>query len=73
MRRVAEFDATIVKKAIEFNKPNIVVLNHCDYFDSKIYNQKYLSQNAEDRVKEIEKIVGAVNYIGTGERMLLKR
>ena len=73
VRRVAEFDATIVKKAIEFNKPNIVVLNHCDYFDSKIYNQKYLSQNAEDRVKEIEKIVGAVNYIGTGERMLLKR
>lgn len=31
VRRVAKFDADIVKKCINVNQPNIIILNHADY------------------------------------------
>lgn len=34
VRRVAEFDARLVNKAIEVNTPNMLVLNFCDYLYS---------------------------------------
>ncbi len=33
VRRVAEFDARVVKAAIVANKPNVIVLNHLDYIE----------------------------------------
>jgi len=73
IRRVARFDQTIVRRAITANKPNIIVLNHCDYFDVSINNQSYLSETAENEVKRIEEAIGKVDYIGTGDRTLFKR
>lgn len=73
IRRVARFNHAIVHEAITANKPNIIVLNHCDYFDASIYNQLYLSEIAENEVKRIEKTIGKVDYIGTGDRTLFKR
>ena len=73
IRRVAKFDSTIIKKAIVTNKPNIVVLNHCDYFDYSINNKEYLSEAAEKYVESIEKSIGKIDYIGTGDRTLFER
>lgn len=73
VRRVAEFDADVVLRSINSNRPNIVVLNHCDYFDYSINNQAFLSRHAEECVASIEKQIGSVNYIGTGDRTIFKR
>lgn len=73
LRRVAQFDDSIVRKAIEVNKPNIIILNHCDYFDAAIGNKNYLSDTAEMSVARIEQLIGKVDYIGTGDRTLFKR
>ena len=73
VRRVARFDHAIVHKAITVNKPNIIVLNHCDYFDISIQNKSYLSDIAENEVKQIENSIGKIDYIGTGDRTLFER
>ncbi len=73
MRRVAEFDVEIVKRSITANSPNIVVLNHCDYFDYSINNKEYLSPLVEKKVAEIEMQIGNVDYVGTGDRTLFDR
>ena len=73
LRRVAEFDADIVRRSITANRPNIVILNHCDYFDYTIHGMPKLSETAEDYIKSIESSIGDVNYIGTGEDMLFLR
>lgn len=73
VRRVAEFDADIVKRSIISNSPNIVVLNHCDYFDYSINNEEKLSHHVEEKVSEIEMQIGNVDYVGTGDRTLFNR
>jgi len=73
IRRVARFNQDIVKKAVTVNKPNIIVLNHCDYFDVSINNKIDLSEIAENEVKRIEEAIGRIDYIGTGDRTLFKR
>lgn len=73
IRRVAEFDAEIVRRSIISNKPNIVVLNHCDYFDHSINNKESLSSDAGEKVSEIEMQIGNIDYIGTGDRTLFAR
>lgn len=73
VRRVAEFDAEIVKRSITSNSPNIVVLNHCDYFDYSINNKANLSYCVEEKVSEIEMQIGNVDYVGTGDRTLFNR
>ncbi len=37
LRRIAEFDAEIVRRAMKINKPDRIVLNHVDYFNSKAH------------------------------------
>lgn len=73
VRRVAYFDADVVKRSIISNRPNIVVLNHCDYFDYSINNKEYLSRKAEERISMIEAQIGIVDYVGTGDRTLFNR
>lgn len=72
IRRVAEFDADIVKRSIKANNPNIVVLNHCDYFDNSVNNMPFLSTVAEEKVKDIERQIGKIDFIGTGDRILFE-
>lgn len=73
IRRVAEFDMDVVRRSINTNSPNIIVLNHCDYFDYSINNQMFLSDIAESCVKHIEAQVGKVDYVGTGDRTIFMR
>ncbi|MGE4385676.1 MAG: adenylosuccinate synthetase [Endomicrobiaceae bacterium] len=72
VRRVAMFDSEIVKKAIAVNKPTIIVLNHCDYFDAACYDSKNISATLKSYIFAIQKQIGKIDYIGTSERHILK-
>ena len=73
IRRVAKFDMEVVRRSINTNRPNIVILNHCDYFDYSINNRTILSNRAENCVKYIEEQIGKVDYVGTGDRTIFMR
>ncbi len=73
LRRVAVFDPTIVKQAIVCNKPNIIVLNHCDYFDASIKDKEFLSDSALNKVAEIESFIGKVQFCGSGAKTIFER
>ena len=73
LRRVAKFDSDVVKRSIISNCPNIVVLNHCDYFDYSINNKEIISTQAEKEIEKIELQIGRIDYIGTGDRTLFSR
>ena len=55
VRRVARFDASAVKAAIQANNPNVIVLNHMDYID---YNNNIIE--AED---EVCRFAGLINVL----------
>ncbi len=56
IRRVARFDADIVKKSICCNKPNIIVLNHLDYIQEA---------ERQSTISQIEDLISAnIDYIG---------
>lgn len=73
MRRVAKFDSEVVKRSISVNQPNIIVLNHCDYFDYTLNNQYSLSALVEQSITKIEEQIGKIDYIGTGDSTIFKR
>lgn len=73
IRRVAKFDADVVRRSINTNRPNIIVLNHCDYFDYSINNQEVLSELAENHVRRIEEQIGKIHYVGTGDKTIFTR
>lgn len=72
IRRVARFSEDVVKKAIAANQPNIIVLNHCDYFDYSINNSSTISNIVNREIVKIEKQIGKIDYIGTGDSTLVK-
>lgn len=72
VRRVAEFDADIVKKSIEVNQPTKIVLNHCDYFDLTS-NDLYESQIIREEVKNIEKMINIkISHLGFDREKVVK-
>lgn len=72
IRRVAEFNPDIVKKAIEVNQPNIIVLNHIDYIDYSCHDSDELSNSIVDFIKRISRGINQhIDYIGTGKSILL--
>jgi len=72
IRRVARFDAEIVKEAIISNRPDVLVLNHVDYIDYLNKNHNELTEKQKLFVQEIaEKIQQKINYYGNGEMNLL--
>ena len=70
VRRVAEFDAAIVKRAIMINKPTQIVLNHADYWDWRVHsNRKEIEINSQiiSHIKAIEtEIAQKINWVGFG-------
>lgn len=65
IRRVARFDADIVKKSIRCNKPNIIVLNHLDYIQEA---------ERQSTVSQIEDLISAnIDYIGYNPVTLEKK
>jgi adenylosuccinate synthase len=73
VRRVARFDAEVVKAAIRSNMPTRLVLNHVDYFDKR-ENAESISRAMETQIASIEKNIGrCVDLIGTSGTHLLQR
>lgn len=69
LRRVAEFDADIVRKAIAVNRPTQIVLNHMDYIYDFIDE---LGSSQQRFLEDIQRKIGAdIHYIGTGPKTLL--
>lgn len=74
IRRVGMFDPAIVKKAIECNNPDIIVMNHIDYFDMKNQNIDQLFIAQYNKIIKIQSSIGRqINYVGNGEQMDLFR
>jgi len=73
VRRVARFDADIVKAAIQSNLPTRLVLNHADYFDRRGSGGS-ISRVIEAQIASIEERIGrSVDLIGTSGTHLLQR
>jgi adenylosuccinate synthase len=72
LRRVAYFDASVVRLAITHNRPSKIVLNHLDYVDSRCAIEGRLTPRASSFVREIEDQLGAsVSHVGFGRDHLL--
>ena len=73
VRRVALFDARIVRDAIAINTPTRIVLNHVDYADSKCAGRKELTQLAQVFIDRVESDLGAeISYVGTSSRHIVR-
>lgn len=72
IRRVARFDAGIVRRAIIHNKPTLVALNHLDYVDAKCGVERKLTRRALETLRAIEgKIRTPISLLGFGPDMLV--
>lgn len=73
-RRVGEFDAELVKRAIWANKPSMVVMNHLDYIDPEIRDSDYVTDKVHAWLCQIENQIGRpIDIIGTSEWGMLDR
>lgn len=74
LRRVARFDPILVKQAIQSNKPNIVVMNHADYFDYSMHDMSTISSMQDCMIADIESKIGRhIDYIGNGSNIIIQR
>jgi adenylosuccinate synthase len=72
IRRVARFDAGVVKEAVAVNKPDILVLNHIDYLDYGNKNHAKLSEPQLQFVHDVETKIGKkADYYGNGEMAMI--
>ena len=73
VRRVARFDAEIVRRAIAANAPTRVVLNHCDYLEPAGRDRRF-SDASRAFVDDVERrICRRVDWLGTGPDALVCR
>jgi len=73
LRRVGRFDAELVRRAIQANRPNRVVLNHLDYVDGRA-RQGILTAKAKAFIAGVESAVGCeVNWVGISPASLVDR
>lgn len=73
VRRVARFDAEVVRQAIMVNRPTCIVLNHLDHVDFSCRDSNVLSEKASCFVDEVEsRIEASVDYFGFGPSSIVK-
>ena len=73
-RRVAEFHEEVVVRAIRANRPDLVFLNHVDYFDFSVHEQPYLTDRAAQEVYEMEcRLRLEIDHIGVGPGRVIRR
>ena len=74
VRRVARFDADIVRKAIVHNNPTRIVLNHVDYLDRERDLNEDLSSKSMRFVERVEgSIERDIDYVGLSPSRLFSR
>lgn len=67
VRRVARFEAEIVRQAIAVNNPSRIVLNHVDYVDANCAKMNSLTEFTSRFVQEVELSIGReIDYFGFG-------
>jgi adenylosuccinate synthase len=65
LRRVARFDADIVRRAISVNSPDEIVLNHLDYVDAACTADGYLTEKARSFIASVQEKVGTkIDFVG---------
>ena len=70
IRRIARFNADVVRQAIMVNQPTKVVLNHLDYIDPA--NNE--SENVGEFIEKVEHLIGKqINFLGYGPANLENR
>ncbi len=73
IRRVAEFDAEVVKQAIIANRPTTLVMNHVDYLDYNCHNQLHLSDRIYNELTILsEQIRRSIDFVGTGKAIVIE-
>lgn len=73
-RRVARFDADVVLRAIRANRPDLVFLNHADYFDYSVHEKSELTPRLRRAAADIELQLGTrIDELGTGPSRLISR
>ena len=73
-RRVARFHEDIVFQAISVNRPDLLFVNHVDYFDFSVHEQSYLTDRAAQEVYEMERRVGLeIDHVGVGPGRVIRR
>lgn len=58
VRRVGTFEPNIVRRAIQVNKPNIIVMNHLDYIDGIETDTGEPTDKQLEFIKQVEKQIG---------------
>lgn len=72
VRRVARFDAEIVKRAILHNSPTRIVLNHVDYLDAKCAREGHLTPKASSFVETTQGLIErTIDLVGLGPGRLV--
>lgn len=73
-RRVAEFHEAVVSRAIRANRPDLVFLNHVDYFDYTIHERPNVTPRARYRVSDLESRLGSkIDHVGSGPSHIIDR
>lgn len=73
-RRVAQFHGEVVIHALRANSPNMIFLNHVDYFDYAIHESPTVSPRAAKYVALLETQIGQkIDYVGTGPSRIINR
>lgn len=73
VRRVGTFDPELVRRAIDANNPDRIVLNHLDYVDGAVRRGSFRAP-ALEFLKGVERLIGRrVDLVGIGPDKLLNR
>lgn len=71
VRRVARFDADIVNKAIKYNNPTKIFLNHVDYFHNDITEESLFL--VKEQINSLQKSIKRnIDYIGISPQLVIK-
>jgi adenylosuccinate synthase len=74
LRRVAQFDAEVVRKAIVVNAPSMIVLNHVDYVDHSCCKSGRPTSRTNQFVTLVEQRIGQqIDYLGFGPAAVVAR
>lgn len=70
-RRIASFDPEVVRRAIMYNRPTRIVLNHLDYVDAECLRRGRLTEKAAAFLGVTEAAISrAIDYVGYGRSEL---
>lgn len=74
VRRVARFDAEVVKRAIAHNRPTCIAMNHVDYVDARCAVDGELTRKAAIFIRSVEQQIGMeIGLLGFGRASLKRR